>query len=164
MYERYRFFHENAGRVAVIDENGRPSGISARVALDLARAEALIEEAQELGVASVEWRDDDEPYEHGCMTDDEVREQFANNRWTGPYGCVVTIGDDHAASLWGIVLDSRGVSVGIGPFLADDPYARVVRAELASELVEDLMQAIGDAKDAQLATALLPRLSGVEPL
>jgi len=150
MYERYRFFHENAGRVAVVDENGRMSGIAARVALDLARAEALIDEAEELGIASVEWQDDPEPYEHGYMTDDEVREQFANNRWTGPFGCVVSIGDDdHAASLWGIVLDSRGVSVGL-PGSADDPYARVIRAELASELVEDLMQAIGDAKDAQL--------------
>jgi hypothetical protein len=142
MYERYRFFHENAGRVAIIDENGRPSGIAARVALDLARAEALIDEAEELGIAEVKWPFDDEPYEHGCMTDDEVREQFANNRWTGPFGCVVAIGDDeHAASLWGIVFGSREL---------DDPYARVVRAELASELVEDLMQAIGDAKDAQL--------------
>lgn len=149
MYKRYRFFHEKAGRVAIIDANGRPSGIAARNALDLARAEALIDEAEELGIAKVKWPFDDEPYEHGCMTDDEVREQFANNRWTGPFGCVVSIGGDHAASLWGIVLDSRGVSEGL-PGAADDPYARVVRAELASELIDDLMQAIGDAKDAEL--------------
>lgn len=155
LYNRYRFFHEHAGRVAVIDANGRPSGIAARNALDLARAEALLDEASELGIATTSWPFDDEPYEHGCMTDDEVREQFENNRWTGPFGCVLSIGDDsHAASLWGIVLDSRGASEGI-PGSYDDPYARVVRAELASELIEDLMQAIGDAKDAARSTPLI---------
>lgn len=49
---------------------------------------------------------------------------------------------EHLASLWGIVVGPRGT---------DDPYCRVVQAELALEIEDELRQAVGDALDARLA-------------
>lgn len=86
----------------------------------------------------MEWLDDDVPYDHGMMTPDEIASKFDSNEWTGPYGCVVSIGGSHVASLWGIVLDSRGTR---------DPYARVVVAELADEAEDQLRAALGAAQD-----------------
>jgi hypothetical protein len=140
MYQRYCFFKEHAGW-------STPPGRAAS-ALALARAEVLLEQAIELGIAEVEWEHDDQPYDTDCYSDDEIAAKFESNEWTGPFGCRIGLDEDkYAASLWGIVLDSRGVSTGL-PGSADDPYARVVRAELADELEDDLRQAIGDALDA----------------
>ena len=126
---RYRFFFENDGYI---------SGRKAEGALRSARTERLLEQAVDLGVATVEWVDDDD-YDHGFydMTDEQVREKFDSNEWTGPYGCIVTVGDE-SESLWGIVL---------GPNGTNDPYARCVATELAGSLRNDLWQAISDAKD-----------------
>jgi hypothetical protein len=145
---RYRFFREHAGGVGVIDSNGRTAWEHARVALDLARAERLLDEAVDLGVASTDWLPDDEPYEYnprGRGFEDadaeDARKRFESNEWTGPFGCTITIGGEEgevAASLWGIVVGSQET---------DDPYCRVVRAELASEIEDDLRQAIGDYLD-----------------
>jgi hypothetical protein len=155
IYDRYRFFKEHAGGVAIIDANGRPSGINARVALDLARAERLLDEAEELGIAATTWQADDEPYDYNPRgrgfedaDADEARKLFESNEWTGPFGCVVTIGDEPGASLWGIL---------VGPQETDDPYCRVVRAELAEEIEDELRQAIGDYRDC--ATFAGPDLS-----
>lgn len=138
--DRYRFFREHAGGIV---------GERAKGALALARAEALLAEAVDLGIGSVEWVDDEEPYDHGFYSDEQVGQFFDSNQWTGPYGCVVTVGDE-TTSLWGIVLNSRGT---------DDPYARVVAAELASELADELRQAIGDTRDRDDFEALLSTLA-----
>lgn len=130
--DRYRFFREYAGGIV---------GESALGALRLARVEELLSRALDLGVANVTWHNDDEPYEHGAFTADEAQAKFDSNEWTGPYGCVVSITENgDFASLWGIV---------VGPRSMDDPYCRVVVAELASELADDLRQAVGDALDAE---------------
>jgi len=108
-------------------------------ALDLARAELLLADAETEGAAAVEWVWDDEPWDEGMeISADEAARRFESGEWTGPLGCVVRIGDDVAASLWGIVVGSRGT---------DDPYCRVVAAELAREIEDDLRQAVGDARD-----------------
>jgi hypothetical protein len=114
----WRFMLEHAGYAT-------PPGRAA-CALELARAEQLLEEALELEAASLEWLDDDFPL------DEELTAGA-----TGPFGCVVRCGDE-LASLWGITL---------GPAELLDPYARVVAAELASELRDELRQAIGDKLD-----------------
>jgi hypothetical protein len=136
--ERFRFFHDHAGYVV---------GESAIGAIALARAEELLERAIDLGVARVEWVDDDEPYDYNprgrgfedADAEDAAR-RFDSNEWTGPFGCVVDIAGETGASLWGIVVGPRGTN---------DPYCRVVAAELASEIEDDLRQAIGDALDAE---------------
>lgn len=142
--EAYEFFREHAG--GIVGEN-------ARVALELARAEELLAQACALDVAAVEWVDDEEPYDCGAP-DEDVSGNFESGAWTGPFGCIVQVFDgtttrsgfevepDAAgvASLWGIVVGPRGTG---------DPYCRVVAAELASELADDLRQAIGDAPDAR---------------
>lgn len=141
-YEQYLFFKKHAGGVGIIDPNGRTAWQHAKNALSHARAESLLEEAIELGVAELRWEDDDQPYEHDGFTAEEMAEKFESNEWTGPYGCAISIGDDrYAASLWGIVVGPRGT---------DDPYCRVVAAELAWEIEDDLRQAIGDARDREL--------------
>lgn len=123
--QAFRFFHEHAGGIV---------GRSAETALELARAEALLREAEELDAASVEWVDDSEPYDFDPSVDspEYVARQFESGAWTGPFGCIVKVGDEER-SLWGIVLGSRGTN---------DPYARVVVAELASELLEDMREAV----------------------
>lgn len=130
MFKRYAFFKEHAGYVV---------GRRAECALSLARAEVLLEQACELGLAEVEWVYDDMPYDGGDVyTADEVAAKFESNEWTGPYGCVVTVDGETVASLWGIVVGPRGTG---------DPYCRVVAAELADEALQDLRQAIGDKLD-----------------
>lgn len=147
---RYDFFREHAGGIV---------GRNAIGALDLARAEELLDEAEELDAARFQWVDDEEPYDHGVLDAATVARYFDENRWTGPYGAVLEIGDDpgtHAhgrpwssSSLWGVVLNSRGT---------DDPYARVVRAELASELADELRAAIMGARVRSLADELAARV------
>lgn len=133
--EAFRFMLEHAGYAT-------PPG-RAVCALDLARAEQLLNRAVELGVASIEWVDDDEPYD----TDDAViLRGLESGRFVGPGGCVVQCGDA-IASLWGIVVEAPTA-------MGDDPYVRVVAAELALEIEDDLRQAIGDAGDANLAEIL----------
>jgi hypothetical protein len=120
--ERYAFFREHAGYIV---------GRRAECALQLARAERLLERAQDLGAASVEWVDDDEPYE----TDDAaVLRGLESGRFVGLAGCVVRCGDA-VASLWGIVVEAPSA-------VRDDPYLRVVAAELASELEDELQRAV----------------------
>jgi hypothetical protein len=116
----WRFFLENGGY-------STPPGRAA-CALESARSEALLTEAIDADVCTVEWHNDPEP-------------DFETREWTGPYayGCVLEVNGEHVASLWGIVLGSRDLQ---------DPYRRVVEAELASEASDELRQAIGDARDA----------------
>lgn len=128
----FQFFSEHAGGIV---------GERAKGAIALARAEQLLERAIGLGVASCEWVDDCEPYDPGDVdSPEDVARWFESGAWTGPFGCVLNVGDA-GASLWGIVVGSRGT---------DDPYCRVVAAELACEVEDDLRQAIGDALDARL--------------
>jgi hypothetical protein len=139
----FRFMREHAGYVV---------GLRAESALQLARAEALLARAKDAGVASVEWVDDDEPYDTDVFTDEEIAAKFESNEWTGPFGCVLKIGDARAsidepeswASLWGIVVGQAGIG---------DPYCRVVEAELALEVEDNLRQALGDALDAEQGLA-----------
>jgi len=128
-YRAYKFFREHAGGII---------GRNAETALDLARAEQLLDEAEDLGIGGTEWPYDEEPYEgFDVFTDEEIATKFESNEWTGPFGCIVRAGDE-STSLWGIVLSPKEIG---------DPYARVVRAELASELMDELRQAIGDTLD-----------------
>ncbi len=124
----YRFMRANAGYVV---------GENAKGALDLARAEQLLERAVDLEVASLTWEWDDDPYDAGDLSDEEAQAKFDSNEWTGPFGCIVQT-DDAVASLWSIVVGQRGTN---------DPYCRVVAAELALELADDLRQSIGDYLD-----------------
>ncbi len=151
-HKRYRFFREQ--------------GSTASSALDLARAEALLDSAREHGCAAAQWLWDDQPWDEGTeISAEEASAKFASNEWTGPFGCVLWVADradslDEDAlndsgtdpsywssntSLWGIVLGPRGTN---------DPYARVIVAELASEMEDDLRQAIGDAADARKEIAV----------
>jgi len=143
----YRFHREHGGGIV---------GQSALWALRSARAELLLAEAVDADVARVQWLYDEEPYEHGFYSDDEVAAKFDSNEWTGPFGCVIWIGNDLSGfdpdrdrdpaewtqntSLWGIV---------VGQWGTNDPYCRVVESELALDLEDDLRQAIGDARDAE---------------
>jgi len=139
---RYRFFREHAGNVGVIDSNGRTAFEQARLSLSLARAERLLDEAEELGIAETKWEVEEETYDPGDVcSEDEARAKFESNEWTGPFYCSITIGGEDgevAASLGMIVLGSQET---------DDPYARVVRAELASEVEDELRQAVSDYLD-----------------
>lgn len=131
--KRWRFFLDNAG-------SATPPGRAA-CALSDARAEELLDRALSLDVATFEVVDDPEPYDPGDTVGEEEAERlFDRGEWNGPYGCVLNVGDAHA-SLWGIV---------VGRAAEDDPYLRVVRAELADELLDDLRQAIGDALDSRM--------------
>ncbi len=129
---RFRFFHANAGGWV---------GHSAETALQLARAEALLDEAEDADVADFGYVYDDDPYDAGDIGEDEARRLFADGAWTGPYGAVLRIGADVHGSLWGIVF---------GPQDTNDPYARVVRAELASEACEALAEALQDKQDLEV--------------
>jgi hypothetical protein len=138
----FRFFLEHAGYAT-------PPG-RAVCALELARAESTLHEAINAGVASVAWVDDEEPYDPGdAVTEENARALVESGAWTGPFGCVVDC-DNAGGSLWGIMLDSRGTG---------DPYARVVAAELASEIVDALRQAIGDARDEEDFSSMLDTLA-----
>lgn len=129
--ERFRFFLEHAGYAT-------PPGRAA-CALELARAEKGLECALAYGEASVRWVDDDVAYDPGDVcTEDEAARKFDSGEWVGPLGCIVAIGDEQhpraVASLWGIVLNSRGVP---SDWQAGDPYARVIVAELAGEALAE---------------------------
>ena len=127
----FQFFLENAGYVT-------PPGRAA-CALELARAEELLETAIDENVAEVVWEWDDTPYDPGDVcTLAEAREKFESNEWTGPFGCVLKIDGETVESLWGIV---------VGPNETNDPYCRVIAAELASQCEDMLRQALGDARD-----------------
>lgn len=136
--DRFRFHLEHGGYCT-------PPGRAA-CALGAARAESLLEEAQSLGVAHVSIVYDSEPYDPGDVcTDEDAARRFASGEWSGPFGLIVAVGEsaddpDAESSLWGIV---------VGPYAESDPYMRVVASDLASELADDLRQAIGDARDAE---------------
>lgn len=149
--ERYDFFRANGGGIV---------GHDAERALDLARAEELLDEAEDVDAARFTWHDDPDPYDPGTETTrEEAARLFESNTWTGPYGADLTIGDDpatrphgrpwSAASLWGIVLGPKGIG---------DPYARVVRAELADELADELRAALMGAQVRTLADELAERV------
>ena len=112
----YRFFREHAGYVV---------GENARGALELARAEQLLQEAQNLSMAYTNIVADEEGTLEGCPAVGIVVGVFEPGDVT----------PSHVASLWGIEED------------APDSYLRVVRAELASELHDELRQTIGDTLD-----------------
>ena len=144
---RYDFFRAHAGSIGRKDANGRIAWEHAKNALDLARAEELIDRAQCEDVVSVEWFDDDLPWDEGTeISAEEAAAKFASNEWTGPYVVVVKIGDDVVASLSGIV---------VGPRNINDPYCRVVVAELACEIREDLREALSDALDTRITCPVL---------
>lgn len=135
---RYDFFRAHAGYIV---------GENAAGALDLARAEEVLDRAQCEGVASVEWHDDDLPWDEGTeISADEAAAKFASNEWTGPFICIIRIGEDVVASLSGIV---------VGPANLNDPYCRVVAAELALELQSDLREAISDRLDTRVTCPAL---------
>lgn len=131
-YRRYRFFKEHAGYVV---------GERAKGAIALMRAETLLEDCTAWDVARIEWEYDDFPYEHDAFTDDEIAEKFNSNEWTGPFTCLLYVGDEIVGALGGIVVGPRGT---------DDPYCRVVEAELADEAEDELRQALGDARDGRI--------------
>lgn len=134
--EAFRFMLDHAG-------HSTPPGRAA-CALSLARAERLLHTAQDFDAdrppAHVTWTEDDEPYEHGGLSPAEVTALFASGEWTGPYGCILYVDGEVIGSLWGITLGRADLN---------DPYRRVVEAELASEHEDDIRQALGDARDAQ---------------
>lgn len=97
----YEFFLKHSGHV---------KGKREQIALDLARAEALM---KELGW-ECEWEQDDQPYEHGDAEDPDYEPQEV-------LGCVLRDADGEVLeSLWGIA----------DP---DKIFARVTEAELADE-------------------------------
>ncbi len=113
LQRRYRFFKEWGGQLV---------GRQAEIALMSARDERRFED---LG-GTIHWEYDDEPYDGGdCYTDEEIRSKFESNEWSGPYGCIATLGE-HEASCWGIVLGQADLN---------DPYARVMAAEEASQVL-----------------------------
>jgi hypothetical protein len=131
-YNRYRWFKQHAGyRV----------GHCAEDAIALMRAETLLDDAEHWDLAHVEWQYDAEPYEHGVFTDAEVAAKFESNEWTGPYAALLYVGGDVVGALGGITL---------GPQDLNDPYARVVAAELALEAEDEIRQALGDLLDARI--------------
>jgi hypothetical protein len=134
LLEPFRFHREHAGYSV-------PPGRAA-CALEAARAEILLRRAVELGAAAVEWQDDEIPYDPGLTSEEEARRLFETGKWTGPYGCRVRVAtarldDEEETSLWGIVT---------GPEGERDPYRRVVEAELASELLDELRAAVARAE------------------
>lgn len=121
LQSRFRFMLANAGYSV-------PPG-RAVCALDLARAERLLDEASRLSVAYTNVEDD-----HDGTID-------------GTYPAVGVVVGVYEA---GDTTPSRQESVwGIEADVDPNGYLRVVRAELASELEDDLRQAIGDALDAR---------------
>lgn len=127
--EAFRFMLDNAGYVV---------GRRAQGALELARAESLLHRAIDGGAARIVWEDDTFELREDDTFD--MLQGIEDGRYVGPAVCLLYVGDDVAASLGGIVVSaptSRG----------DDPYVRVVEAELASEAADDLRQALGDALD-----------------
>ncbi len=119
--KRFQFHLEWGGSIV---------GRHAELALMSARDERRFED---LG-GTIRWEYDDEPYDGGdCFTDEEIRTKFESNEWSGPYGCIATLGE-YEASCWGIVLGQADLN---------DPYARVMAAEEASQVLYeyDLEQA-----------------------
>lgn len=126
-YEAFKFFREHAGHSV-------PPG-RAMCALELARAEEWGESLDDR--LTIEWQYDDVPYDPGdAYTSDEAARLFESGEWTGPYGCVVRLDGEIRASLWGIV---------VGPQETDDPYCRVVAAELVDELLYEVTKEAAEA-------------------
>jgi hypothetical protein len=130
-----RFFFEHAGfgyypERETVDE-GR-----ARGAIALAAAEAIYMEAHRVADVGCEWEDDPEGFADfdadqraGRLNDDEQQPERIE-------GCYIWTGNTdraYLASLWGI-------------WDADDNYRRVIRAELALESLERLVQIIADQR------------------
>lgn len=131
--DRFRFFLEHAGYRT-------PPG-RAVCALELARAEELADEAEAEEIAEWLWEYDPLPWDEGTeISAEEARRKFESNEWTGPFVGFWKIAGEISSSIGGVVL---------GPEETGDPYARVLRAELAGELEAELRQALGDARDAE---------------
>lgn len=143
--KRYAFMREWAG--GIVGEN-------ARCALELARAEQLLDRAIDAGVAAVLWEDEVD-WSYGDLgdvyTEDEMRAKFQSNEWTGPAWCAIKVGHEVEASLGMIVLGPRGT---------DDPYARVVAAELASGIADQLRRTL-DAIEGPAAIRALRRIHAI---
>lgn len=111
--EAERFFYKHAGYsydpATETQEEGR-----VRCAKELAKAEAWL--TAQPGF-EVEWMED---------TDYDPKDYDVPMPATG-WGCIVKVGEKRE-SLWGITFDGDGHPSG-------NPYARVVVAELASELM-----------------------------
>lgn len=127
---RQRFFYEHAGWSV-------PPGKAA-----CARALARAEKYAERHGWRYEWCDDPD-FEAYCACDDP-----ACTAKTGPaYGCVLTIDGEQHASLWGITFAK-------GKDFANDPYGRVIQAELASEALHDIERRAQEDRDAERYMAL----------
>lgn len=118
--DAFRFFYENAGFSVAPSETERIG--RTRSARELAQAELWAVTRSGL---TFEWEEDpDADLECDC-----------GNDHGSAYGCVVRRGDERevVASLWGIQFADHA-----GPRAA--PYARVVEAELALEVLHDVRE------------------------
>lgn len=122
MREPFRFFFEHAGYVV---------GRRAAGAWNLARAERDLLVAIDHDRARVLWEDDVGPFDN-AGTAEWIAAAPGNRSYLG---CVVERRCEccgewrHADSLWGIALDVTTFEDN----LPGDPYARVIRAEVAAE-------------------------------
>jgi hypothetical protein len=136
----YTFFREHAGWIV---------GENARCALHLARAEALLEQAVELELAEIVWEPEDY-WAWGDLGDVSTREEmeakFDSNEWTGPFFARIVLKPNESTRF---TATGRGMIV-LGPRELGDPYARVIAAEMAWEIEDDLRQAIGDELDSRM--------------
>lgn len=107
------FFLENAGFSYGPGETAEEG--CERCARELAEAEAWL---MEQPGHTVEWRQD---------TDYDPNDYDVPDMPAIGWGCIVTVGEE-SSSLWAITFDGDGEPFG-------NPYARVVVAELASELM-----------------------------
>lgn len=135
--DRFRFMLEHAGYCT-------PPGRAA-CALELAKAEELLEEAGSLELARLEILDDPEPWDAGDTGITPA--DFDAGRITGPYWVRVEVGSHNDAGEWepDDVASCGGITCG--PAGDRDPYLRVMAAELALELADELRRAIGDRAD-----------------
>lgn len=129
---RFRFFHEHAGY-------STPPGRAA-CALELAKAEELLEEAEGLELARYELVDDPLPWDPGDTGTTDA--DFAAGTITGPYWARLEVGSYNDAGEWECDDATSLGGITCGPAGESDPYTRVVRAELALELRQELGKAV----------------------
>lgn len=117
-----RFFFDHAGGSYFPAKETKAEGFT-RGAIELAAAEDILMNATRVcDNVSVHWVDDQNGPAH-------------DEKYNTCKGCYITIGDDkYASALWAITD-------------ADEDYRRVVRAELATEVLDQLKTAIRAATD-----------------
>lgn len=125
----------------------RANGGTAKGSLYCARIEALLAEAVDEDIARVEWDYEQERYEDvfGFESDAERKRWYRDieeNRITGPYSVALYVEGELVASLGMVTLGPGDIS--------GDPYTREVLVDLASEAQDEIRQALGDARDAEI--------------